>query len=177
MRKKNISILVLAIIILIGSIGFVIWKIEQKKSVTAKTAQEKNNINNNAPENNVPKDNVTIDQMTKEQADFANKFKQDMDKAKMASNDKEASFTGSVNNITPDGKIIVLKGMDNKEVRSFGVNDAAKFFQILTDSKNNQTQSEIKLSEVKLGESAKVDYAPKTNNLISLTVARVMAGK
>ncbi len=163
MNKKNIFILVLAIIILIGSIGFVVWRIEQKKSIAIKNTQEKNNADNNTSENNTPKDNVTIDQMTKEQADFANKFKQDM---AQKTAEKEM-LSGTVKSIGIGGKGITLKSIDEKII-SFQVDVNTKIVQVVTDEKGNQVQTEIGISDIKPGERVDVNFIPMVNKAVLL---------
>ena len=163
MNKKNTSILVLAIIVLIGSISFVIWRTEQKKSTAIKTTQEKNNTDNNTPENNVPKDNVAIDQMTKEQADFANKFKQDMEQKKA-----EKEISGTVESIGIGGKGITLKNDSDGKMISFQLDANTKIVQMTTDEKNNQLQTGINLSDIKSGDRLDVNFMPMINLAVLL---------
>ena len=76
MSKKNIAVLTIAGIILIGIIVLVAMNSKQGEVVspgTVPAVQKKTETINKPvpPEKNIPKDNVTTDQMTKEQADFA----------------------------------------------------------------------------------------------------------
>jgi len=76
MNKKNISILILALVVLIGAVVFMARSIDKKNEALVPVEQNVTGTKNivTTPENNIPKDNVTIDQMTKEQADFARDF-------------------------------------------------------------------------------------------------------
>lgn len=76
MNKKNMAVLALAALVIVGTIIFVVRSVRKERSVPVPTFQKITNEQNNkvSPENNVPADNVTIDQMTEKQADFARDF-------------------------------------------------------------------------------------------------------
>ena len=77
MNKKNSAILILALLVLIGTIMFIAKIVDEKGGVsTVPDNQAITKTENKVipPEKDIPKDNVTIDQMTKEQADFAQEF-------------------------------------------------------------------------------------------------------
>lgn len=58
MNKKNITIVALIFLVVVGAISLIVRNFGRK----------------DIAKNNIPKDNVTINKMTKEQADFAREF-------------------------------------------------------------------------------------------------------
>jgi hypothetical protein len=159
MNKKNTTILILALIVLVGAISVAVIKIR-----SANTPSPNAGISD-VPISNTSSKALSPSEVAEKQADFAGKAQQGMVDA---ANKKTAEFVGKVNNIAE--KNITIKDIHSDQSVGVKVNSSTKIFLLDATGKKQIAGS---LADLLLQDQVKAEYDKETNNLVSLVIAKV----